>query len=114
MQKANIISYIQIRWYGVYVKRDYDRYDTSIKDDLSLDTKVGMEFMSTLLVLLGYEHNYIVHAFLYATEKFKVRTPKIGIAQGRGKYNLQRLQLSTSQITDVWIPILSVVGMSME
>ena len=32
---------------------------------------LGVELISTLLgkVLLGYEHNYIVHAFLYATEK---------------------------------------------
>ena len=32
---------------------------------------IGVELISTLLgkVLLGYEHNYIVHAFLYATEK---------------------------------------------
>ena len=38
---------------------------------------VGVELISTLLakVLLGYEHNYIVHAFLYATEKCRVCTP---------------------------------------
>ena len=66
---------------------------------------IGVELISTLLgkVLLGYEHNYIVHAFLYATEKCRVRTQKIGGARGRGKSNLQRLQrlqLSTSQITN--------------
>ena len=32
---------------------------------------VGVELISTLLgkVLLGYEHNYSVHVFLYVTEK---------------------------------------------
>ena len=38
---------------------------------------VGVELISTLLgkVILGYEHNHIVHALLYATEKCRVRTP---------------------------------------
>ena len=81
-------------WYDIYKLRETSAYPEDSKRQGSLIFHnpphssslllvllmlmiIGVELISTLLgkVLLGYEHNHIVHAFYYATEKCRVRTP---------------------------------------